>query len=50
MVYVSLNDDQTKVIGIFESPQIEPIPEGYFGEIENDDPRLLEFLSGSEDE
>ena len=43
MAFVSLNEDQTQVIGIFNMPQNDPVPYGYFGELPDDDARVIEF-------
>lgn len=45
MAFVSLNDDGTQVVGIFNMPQNEPMPNGYAGELPDDDVRVIEFLN-----
>lgn len=47
MAYVSLNSDQTEVVGIFHSPQQEPFPEGYYGQMPDDDARLVAFCEAN---
>ena len=43
MAYVSLSEDGTKVTGIFNMPQNDPAPDGYAGEIDDSDPRIIAF-------
>jgi hypothetical protein len=45
IVFVSLNEDGTKVNGIFNMPQNDPLPDGYAGEMDDSDPRIVEFLN-----
>lgn len=45
MAYVSLSQDRTKVTGIFNMPQNEPVPQDYFGEIPDNDQRVIDFLN-----
>jgi len=42
MAYVSLSKDEKKVIGLYNSPQNAPQPEGYTT-IPDDDERLEDF-------
>lgn len=44
VAYVSLNEDQTEVIGHYHSPQNEPQPLGY-AVVADDDPRLIAYLT-----
>lgn len=45
MAFVSLSSDQTQVTGIFNMPQNDPAPQGYFGEIPDDDARIVAYLN-----
>lgn len=43
MAFVSLNEDGTQVVGIFNTPQQVPYPQGYYGEMPDDDERVIAF-------
>lgn len=44
MAFVSLSEDESEVVGIFNMPQQEPYPEGYVGELPDNDERVIAFM------
>ena len=48
MAFVSVEDvtkpKTSPITGVFNSPQNEPAPEGYIGEISDEDPRLIVYF------